>query len=139
MFQQQALFDYCKAKGIAVIGYCPIGSPNRPERDKTSGDVVDTELPEVAAVAKAHSIHPALVCLKWAVQRGSIPIPFSVHEKNYQSNLWAVTEDPLSREEMESLKKAERNCRLVKGQVFLWPGAKGWDDLWDLDGTITKK
>jgi alcohol dehydrogenase (NADP+) len=136
-FQQQALFDYCKAKGITIIGYCPIGSPNRPERDKTPGDVVDTELPEVAAVAKAHGIDPVLVCLKWAVQRGSIPIPFSTHEKNYQSNLHSITESPLTPDEMEQLKKAERNCRLVKGQVFLWPGAKGWEDLWDVDGVIT--
>jgi len=130
-FQQQALFDYCKKNGIAVIGYCPIGSPNRPERDKAPGDVVDTELPEVVSVAKNHGIHPALVCVKWAVQRGSIPIPFSVHEKNYRSNLFAVSEDPLTAQEMILLEKAERNCRLVKGQVFLWPGAKGWEDLWD--------
>jgi alcohol dehydrogenase (NADP+) len=136
-FQQQALFDYCYAHKIAVVGYCPIGSPNRPERDKTPGDVTDTELSEVTEIARAHGIHPALVCLKWAVQRGSIPIPFSVHEKNYHSNLLAVTEDPLTRNEMELLKKAERTCRLVKGQVFLWPGAKGWEDLWDAEGKIS--
>ena len=130
-FQQQALFDYCKNRGIVIIGFCPIGSPNRPERDKTPGDVVDTELPEVAEIAKARGINPALVCIKWAVQRGSIPIPFSVHEKNYEGNLRAVTENPLTRTEMELLKKAERNCRLVKGQVFLWPGAKSWEELWD--------
>ncbi|MDR1949289.1 MAG: aldo/keto reductase, partial [Spirochaetaceae bacterium] len=63
--------------------------------------------------------------------------PFSVHEKNYQSNLDAVLADPLSAAEMASLVKAERNCRLVKGQVFLWPGAKGWEDLWDTEGRIT--
>ena len=137
-FQQQALFDYCKNAGITVIGYCPIGSPNRPERDKAPGDVADTELPEVVSVAKARNINPALVCLKWAVQRGSIPIPFSVHAKNYEPNLRAVTEDPLSYSEMELLKKAERNCRLVKGQVFLWPGAKSWEELWDLDGKINR-
>ncbi|MCL2318577.1 MAG: aldo/keto reductase [Treponema sp.] len=130
-FQQEELFNYCRGRGITVIGYSPIGSPNRPDRDKAPGDVVDTELPEVTAVASAHNIHPALICLKWAVQRGSIPIPFSVHEKNWAANLRAVTEDPLSAGEMELLKKAERNCRLVKGQVFLWPGAKGWEDLWD--------
>jgi len=130
-FQQQALFSYCKSQGIAVVGFCPIGSPNRPERDKDPGDVVDTELPEVAEVAKARGIHPALVCLKWAVKRGSIPIPFSVHEKNYQSNLRAVIEAPLSAKEMSLLKRAERGCRLVKGQVFLWPGAKSWEDLWE--------
>ena len=136
-FQQQELFSYCRRREIAVIGYCPIGSPNRPERDKAPGDVTDTELPEVAAVAKAHNIHPALVCIKWAVQRGSIPIPFSVHEKNYRSNLYTVMNDPLTAGEMELLKKAECNCRLVKGQVFIWPEAKGWEDLWDLTGKIT--
>jgi alcohol dehydrogenase (NADP+) len=137
-FQQSELFDYCVKRKITPIGYCPIGSPNRPDRDKAPGDVIDTELPEVAAAAKAHNIHPALVCLKWQVQRGSIPIPFSVHEKNYASNLAAVIGDPLTDSEMASIAKADKNCRLVKGQVFLWPGAKGWEDLWDLDGTITK-
>ena len=34
-------------------------------------------------------------------------------------------------DEMELLKKAERNCRLVKGQVFLWPGAEDWTQLWE--------
>lgn len=137
-FQQQELFDYCVARDILPIGYCPIGSPNRPERDKTPGDVVDTELPEVLQVAEAHSIHPALVCLKWAIQRGQVAIPFSATEKNYTANLRCVTEDPLTPAEMALLEKAERNCRLVKGQVFLWEGASGWEDLWDLDGTIAK-
>lgn len=26
---------------------------------------------------------------------------------------------------------------LIKGRVFLWEGASGWKDLWDLNGTIT--
>ena len=137
-FQQQELFDYCAKRKILAIGYCPIGSPNRPDRDKAPGDLVDTELPEVVSVAKAHNIHPAHVCLKWQVQRGSIPIPFSVHEKNYAANLRCVTEDPLTPGEMALITKAEKKCRLVKGQVFLWPGAKSWEDLWDIDGTITR-
>jgi alcohol dehydrogenase (NADP+) len=130
-FQQPELFRCCKDKGISVIGFCPIGSPSRPERDKAPGDIVDTELPEVVSAAKAHNIHPALVCLKWAVQHGHIPIPFSTTEKNYQANLRCVTEDPLTAGEMEAINKADKNCRLVKGQVFLWEGAKGWEDLWD--------
>jgi alcohol dehydrogenase (NADP+) len=130
-FQQAELFDYCVKKKIQPVGYCPLGSPNRPERDKSPGDVVDTELPEVQAAAKAHGIHPALVCLKWQIRRGSIPIPFSVHERNYAANLRAAVEDPLSPAEMAAIAGADKNCRLVKGQVFLWAGAKGWEDLWD--------
>jgi alcohol dehydrogenase (NADP+) len=135
-FQQPDLFNYCVSRGIQPVGYCPIGSPNRPDRDKAPGDITDTELPEIIAIARAHNIHPALVCLKWQVQRGSIPIPFSVHEKNYAANLHCVTGDPLTPGEMASIMKADKNCRLVKGQVFLWNGARNWEDLWDPDGTI---
>ena len=129
-FQQQRLFDYAKSKGIVPIGFCPIGSPSRPERDRTEADVADTELPEVVEVANRHGVHPAIICIKWAVQRGMCTIPFSVKEPQYISNLKCTTEDPLTDEEMELLKKAERDCRLVKGQVFLWPGAKDWTQLW---------
>lgn len=129
-FQQQELFDYAKAHDIIPIGFCPIGSPSRPERDRCSTDVVDTELPEVMSVAENHNVHPAVVCIKWAVQRGQCTIPFSVKEPQYISNLKCTTEDPLTDEEMELLKKADCNCRLVKGQVFLWPGATDWEELW---------
>ena len=130
-FQQQELFDYACRNDIVPIGFCPIGSPSRPERDRTVEDVADTELDEVVTVAKNHGIHPAVVCLKWAVQRGMCPIPFSVKESQYISNLKCTTQDPLTEEEMALLKQAERNCRLVKGQVFLWPGATDWMQLWE--------
>ena len=35
-FQQPELFDYARKHHILPIGYCPIGSPSRPERDRTS-------------------------------------------------------------------------------------------------------
>ena len=130
-FQQQELFDYAISHQIVPIGFCPIGSPSRPERDRTAEDIADTELEEVVTVAKNHNIHPAVVCLKWAVQRGMCPIPFSVKEPQYISNLKCTTEDPLTDEEMLLLAKADRNCRVVKGQVFLWPGADDWTQLWD--------
>jgi alcohol dehydrogenase (NADP+) len=130
-FQQPELFRYCVSRNIQPIAYSPLGSPNRPGRDRSADDVVDMELPEIDAAARAHGIHPAQVCLKWAVQRGQIPIPFSAHEKNYRANLLAVLEDPLTEAEMKAIEGADKNCRLIKGQVFLWEGARGWEDLWD--------
>ncbi|MCL1941812.1 MAG: aldo/keto reductase, partial [Synergistaceae bacterium] len=112
------------------IGFCPLGSPNRPARDVTSEDVSDMELEEVMEIARSRNVHPAQVCLMWAVGRGAIPIPFSGSEKNILANLRSGTE-ALTGEEMAALEKAERNCRLVKGQVFLWQGAKSWKELWD--------
>lgn len=64
------------------------------------------------AIAKAHGVHPALIALKWAHQRGEISIPFSVH--NYASNLKCVTEDPLTDEEMATIATLEKGNRLVK-------------------------
>lgn len=135
-FQQQELFDYLVEHDLQPIGYMPLGSPKRPERDMMPEDIADMEMPEMKEIAKAHNCHPALIALKWAHQRGQIPIPFSVHEANYVSNLKSMTEDPLTDEEMATIATLERNNRLVKGQVFLWEGAKDWHDLWDEDGKI---
>ena len=135
-FQQPALFDYLTRRGIVPVGFCPIGSPSRPERDRTSEDIAATQMPVIVELAARHNVHPALICLKWAVQRGAVPIPFSVKPAQYQSNLRCLTEDPLTPEEMEAIRQADCNCRLVKGQVFLWPGADDWTALWDVDGTI---
>ena len=137
-FQQPELYQYCKDVGIQPIGFCPIGSPTRPDRDKTPEDVVDIEDPIVVKIAKAHNVHPAIICIKWAVQRGQTPIPFSIHRNEYASNIRCTIEDSLTDEEMKELEKADKNSRLIKGQVFLWEGAKDWTDLWDLNGEITK-
>ena len=137
-FQQPELFRFCLDHEIQPIGFCPIGSPTRPDRDKTPGDVVDIQDPIVVKIAKAHSVHPAVICIKWAVQRGQIPIPFSVYRNEYASNIRCVVEDPLTEDEMKELAGADKNCRLIKGQVFLWDGAKDWTDLWDINGEITK-
>ena len=135
-FQQKEIFDYLTEHKIQPIGFMPLGSPQRPERDMCPEDVADLQTPEMQEIAKAHGCHPALIALKWAHQRGQIPIPFSVHEAEYVSNLKAMTEDPLTEEEMKTIETLERNNRLVKGQVFLWEGAKDWHDLWDEEGKI---
>ncbi|MBR5113495.1 MAG: aldo/keto reductase [Clostridia bacterium] len=137
-FQQPDLFDYVVAHGIQPIGFCPIGSPTRPDRDTTPDDVADIQVPELVEIAKAHGVHPAVICLKWAVRRGQIPIPFSIYDNEYISNLRCTVEDPLTDDEMKILTGIDKNCRLIKGQVFLWPGAESWHDLWDEDGTITQ-
>jgi hypothetical protein len=38
---------------------------------------------------------------------------------------------------MEEIAQIDRNCRLIKGQVFLWKDNQPWEDLWDLNGEIT--
>ena len=45
-FQQQELFDYLVAHQIQPIGFMPLGSPQRPERDIVATDIADMQVPE---------------------------------------------------------------------------------------------
>lgn len=135
-FQQGELFQFCVDHEIQPVGFSPLGSPGRPERDRSDGDYSDIEMPEIKEIAETRGVHPAEICLKWAVQRGQIPIPFSTKPRSYTANMRTITEDPLTPAELETLRGVERNSRLIKGQVFLWPGADSYLDLWDVDGTI---
>jgi alcohol dehydrogenase (NADP+) len=135
-FQQPEFFQFCIDHKIVPIGFAPIGSPTRPDRDKAPEDTVDIQDPVIIKIAKRLNVHPAVICVKWAVQRGQVPIPFSIYPKEYLSNLKAAVIDPLTEDEMQEITTIDKNNRLIKGQVFLWETAKDWPDLWDLDGKI---
>jgi alcohol dehydrogenase (NADP+) len=135
-FQQPELFDFVRAHGIEPIGYSPVGSPHRPERDRTPGDTLDIEDPVIGRIAQRLGIHPAVVCIKWAIQRGQTPIPFSARRKNYLANLLGAVTEPLTADDIQAIAAIDRNCRLIKGQVFLWKESQSWEDLWDMNGVI---
>ena len=86
-FQQPELFAFVRASGMEPIGFSPIGSPARPDRDRTPEDTVDVEDPVIVAAARRLGVHPAVVCVKWAIQRGQTPIPFSTKRSNVLANL----------------------------------------------------
>jgi alcohol dehydrogenase (NADP+) len=136
-FQQPELFNFVRENGLAPIGFSPIGSPSRPDRDRTEEDTVDIEDPVIVRIAQRLGLHPAVVCIKWAVQRGQVPIPFAVKREHYLANLRAAVSEPLTDEEMAEIAAIDKNCRLIKGQVFLWKEGQTWEDLWDVSGEIT--
>jgi alcohol dehydrogenase (NADP+) len=136
-FQQPELFDFVRRNGMEAIGYSPIGSPDRPDRDRTPEDTVDIEDPVIVRIAERLGVHPAVVCVKWAVQRGQTPIPMSTKRRNYLANLRAVVDEPLTDADMQAIAGIDKNCRLIKGQVFLWKPGQTWEDLWDVNGEIT--
>jgi len=135
-FQQPELFAFVRANGIEPVGYSPIGSPARPERDRTPEDTVDIEDPVIVRIAERLGVHPAVVCIKWSVQRGATPIPQSARRRNYLANLEGVVREPLTDEDMRAIGGIDRGCRLIKGQVFLWKEDQTWEDLWDVNGVI---
>ncbi len=136
-FQQPELHQFVVDNGIVPIGFSPIGSPSRPERDRTAEDTVDVEDPVIIEIAQRLNVHPAVVCIQWGVQRGEVVIPFAVKRHQYLSNLQAAVAPPLSDADMRAIAGIDKNCRLIKGQVFLWKDNQTWEDLWDLKGEIT--
>ena len=136
-FQQPELFEFLRANAVVPVGYSPIGSPGRPDRDRTDEDSVPTQDPVIVKIANRLRVHPAVVCVKWAVQRGQVPIPFSINRNHYLANLEGVVSEPLTEADMRGITAIDRNCRLIKGQVFLWKEGQSWEDLWDVNGEIT--
>ena len=120
--------------------------PDSGRADRLRRDIYEEDRSEDSAVlhpqqrgkstCRGHGVHPALICIKWAVRRGHMPIPFSIYEQEYTANLRCVTEDPLTDEEYECLTRCDTGRRIIKAQTFLWPGAKGWENLWDTNGEI---
>ena len=133
-FQQPELFRFVVDHGIVPIGYCPVGAPNRPERDRSPDDTVDIDDPVIVEIAAAHAMQPAALCVRWAIQRGQAPIPMSSKRANYLSNLRAAVADPLTGQEMDAIAEIDRGSRLVRGQRFLWKDGQTWEDLWDPAG-----
>ena len=71
------------------------------------------------------------------MQRGQVPIPFSTKPNHYFGNIEGVVTEPLTNDDMRAISAIDRNCRLIKGQVFLWKEGQSWEDLWDVTGEIT--
>jgi hypothetical protein len=60
-----------------------------------------------------------------------------VTPRNHLANLRAIVGAPLTDRDMSDIAQVDRNCRLIKGQVFLWKDRQSWEDLWDPNGVIT--
>jgi len=74
---QNKLIQYCKSKGIICMAYGPLGQYQNTFLDD----------PEIKSVAEKNGVSPAQVCLSWAVQRGTVPIPKSQNPERLKANI----------------------------------------------------
>lgn len=74
-YSQEAAVQYCKERDILVQAWSPIGRQR-----------VLTE-PLVQELAEKYGVSPARICLKFAVQRGIIPLPKSSSMERMKENL----------------------------------------------------
>jgi len=131
---QPKLQEFCKSHGILVTSYSPLGSPDRPARVLDKADPILLEDETLGAIAKSSDRSPADVCIRWAVQRGTIVIPKSVTPSRIASNLAAGLKS-LPDEAMAKVNAMDRHLRLFKGTMWTPEGTTGpikdaKKDLW---------
>lgn len=110
--QQASFVEFCRYKGIAVTGYSPLGRPGYPE---TKVRLLDEDT--ICRIARARGKTSAQVVLRWAVQRGTIAIPKSVHPERIRENI-EVFDFELSREDMEGIAALDKGFRFCNPEEW---------------------
>eukprot|EP00929_Paragymnodinium_shiwhaense_P057938 TRINITY_DN29020_c0_g1_i1.p1 TRINITY_DN29020_c0_g1~~TRINITY_DN29020_c0_g1_i1.p1 ORF type:complete len:345 (-),score=67.97 TRINITY_DN29020_c0_g1_i1:266-1246(-) len=121
--QQPQLYDFCKAYGIGLTAFSPLGAASYIPMGSEFATEVDNCFndPVLGGIAKAHNKTTAQVCLRYQVQRGVAVIPKSTRVERLQENL-SVFDFTLTDEEMKQIAGLDRNRRFNDPAVF----ARGW-------------
>ncbi|KAB8364838.1 hypothetical protein FH972_024701 [Carpinus fangiana] len=109
--QQPALFDFCRARGIVVEAYSPLGN-NQTGEPRTVDD------PLVARMSSQTGLDGGQLLASWGIQRGHVVLPKSVTPRRIESNLRV---QGLTSDVFEALTGLERHKR------FNFPAVWGAD------------
>ncbi|XP_060981647.1 prostaglandin F synthase 1-like [Dama dama] len=108
---QSKLLEFCKSHDIVLVAYGTLGSqrlqwvnPNYPNL---------LEDPVLCAIAKKHKQTPALVALRYRVQRGVVVLAKSFNKKWIKENIQVMMmfDFELTPEDMEAIDGINRNMR----------------------------
>jgi alcohol dehydrogenase (NADP+) len=131
LLQQPDLVAFCRAEGIHLTAYSPLGSGDRPAQLKAADEPVLLDHPVIAAIATEHGCSAAQVLLAWHLCRGISTIPKSVSPVRLRENLAAAAIE-LTPTDLDRLAALDRGVRLVDGSFWLMEGSP-WtlQSLWD--------
>ncbi|WP_163338017.1 aldo/keto reductase [Desulfopila sp. IMCC35008] len=131
--QQPGMVEFCRANGIHLTAYSPLGSPDRPQQLKQPDEPILMQDPVIKRIAGKHRAAEAQVLISWAMHRGTAVIPKSVTPERISANLKS-TEITLTPEEVEEINGLNRNRRYVSGAFWTGDGSPyTQDNLWDGD------
>lgn len=102
-FTQPDIREFCRARGIQIVSYSPLGTGSWSGVLKENKPVTD---PLIIKIAKRHRVSPAQVILRWNLQHGWVPIPKSEHPERMEQNL-ELDEFTLSQADMAVLDDLE--------------------------------
>ena len=128
--QQDALIAACKALGVAVTAYSPLGSPDSAAMMRRHDDVLLTQHPTIVEIADAHQATPGQVLIAWAIARGTSVIPKSVNRGRIEEN-WGARELSLTPADMTAIAALDRHQRMVDGGFWFLGETYSPQTLWD--------
>ncbi len=107
---QETLLRFCKQQNLAVTAFSPFGASSYVPlgmAEESDSLFDDTTMKEIAA---AHGKDIGQVALRWAVQRGTVPIPKSQSSGHLKGNI-EIFDFELSENEMQTIDSLNRDCR----------------------------
>ncbi|XP_052013680.1 aldo-keto reductase family 1 member C13-like [Apodemus sylvaticus] len=114
---QSKLLDYCKSKDIVLVAYSALGTQRYKEWVDQNSPVLLND-PVLCDVAKKNKRSPALIALRYLVQRGVVPLAQSFKENEMRENL-QVFGFQLSPEDMKTLDGLNKNFRYLPAEFFV--------------------
>ena len=114
---QNAMVRYCQEEDIAVTAFSPFGADSYLPLDMAGEDERVLTNPVLLKIAEAHGRTPAQVALRWAMQRGTIPIPKTQSSQHLRENL-DLFEFTLSEEELTAITALDQHRRFNDPAVF---------------------
>lgn len=98
------VIDYCKAKGIRVEAYSPVGH----------GEILTDE--KIAAIASKYGVSVAQLCIRYCLQLDTIVLPKATSLAHIKQN--ADVDFEISEEDMTALKVMDK---MDYGESSFWP------------------
>ncbi|XP_022775565.1 non-functional NADPH-dependent codeinone reductase 2-like [Durio zibethinus] len=127
LWQQKKLREFCKANGILLTAYAPLGAQGT---IWGSNRVLECEL--LNEIAKEKGMAVAQICLRWAYEQGISVLVKSFNEDRMKSNLeifnWSLRQDEVKKKINEI-----PQSRICSGEDYIskYGPFKTTEDLWN--------
>lgn len=126
VWQQRKLREFCRAKGIQLCAYSPLGAKGT---HWGSDSVMDSGVLHEIAKSKGKTV--AQVCLRWVYEQGDCLIVKSFDEGRMKENL-DIVDWELSEEERQRISKIpQRKINQGRRYVSEHGPYKSFEELWD--------
>lgn len=114
---QEALIRFCHEEEIAVTAFSPFGADSYLPLGMAEESERLLVNPVIKSIAEGHQRTPAQVALRWAMQRGTVPVPKTQSSEHLRENI-DLFEFTLSNEEMSAISGLDQHRRFNDPGVF---------------------